>query len=173
MKNKEKLKEYFFQHPTARLRVRQIEREVGIPLPSAIRYAKELEKEGILRTTEIAGVKLYSADRGSRKFLLEKRFYNIMQLYDSGLIDHLVKESINAPIILFGSYAKGADIESSDIDIFVETHRELKDLHKFEKKLRREIQIFRHKKINDIKNKNLINSIMNGITLNSSVEVSV
>lgn len=171
MKNKEKLKEYFFQHPTARLRVRQIEREVGIPLPSAIRYAKELEKEGILRTTEIAGVKLYSADRGSRKFLLEKRFYNIMQLYDSGLIDHLIKESINAPIILFGSYSRGEDIEDSDVDIFIETNIELKNLHKFEEKLRREIQIFRNKKINDIKNEHLINNILNGITLNSYVKV--
>lgn len=170
MNNKEKLKEYFLQHPTARLRVRQIEREVKIALPSAIRYSKELEKEGILRIINIADVKLYSANRDSKKYLLEKRFYNIRQLYDSGLIDHLIKESINAPIILFGSYSRGEDIEDSDVDIFIEYNKEIKNLQIYEKKLRREIQIFRNKKINDIKNKHLINSIMNGITLNSSVE---
>ncbi|MBI2109604.1 hypothetical protein HYT58_00325, partial [Candidatus Woesearchaeota archaeon] len=46
---KEKIKESFFINPTVKLRVRQIERKLEIPLPSAIRYIKELEKEGILK----------------------------------------------------------------------------------------------------------------------------
>ena len=72
---KDRIKAYFFLNPTTRLRVRQIEREVKIPLPSAIRYTKELEKEGILKSQEIAGIRLYSADRTSKSFLLEKTHY--------------------------------------------------------------------------------------------------
>ena len=87
---KTKLMEYFFQYSTAKLRVRQIERKVKIPLPSAIRYSKELEKEKILKSEIIAGVKLYSADRTSKTYLLEKTHFNIKQLHSSGLVDYLI-----------------------------------------------------------------------------------
>jgi len=50
---KEKIKEYFFMNPTAKLRVRQMERELKLPLPSVIRYCRELEKEGILRKESV------------------------------------------------------------------------------------------------------------------------
>jgi len=169
---KDKLKEYFFLNPTTKLRVRQIGRIVKVPLPSAIRYAKELEQEEILKSSKIAGVKTYSADRTSRQLLLEKRFFNIRQLFSSGLIDFLIEELSNPTIVLFGSYARGEDIEKSDIDLYIETISKKKSsLKKFEEKLQRKIQVFSYEKINDIKNKELSNNIVNGITLNGFVEV--
>ena len=50
---KESIKEYFFQYPTLRLRVREAERELHLSLPSIIRYFKELEKENILKKEKI------------------------------------------------------------------------------------------------------------------------
>ena len=73
---KKRIKRYFSLNPTAKLRVRQIEREVNVALPSAIRYTKELEKEGILKSTMVANIKLYSADRSSKAFLFEKKLFN-------------------------------------------------------------------------------------------------
>ena len=116
---KERIRKYFFQNPTTQLRVRQIEREVKVPLPSVIRYCKELEKEGIIKKTETAGIALYSADRSSMRYLLEKRLFNIRLIFESGLLDHLIKEHSNPTIVLFGSYAKGEDIERSDIDLYI------------------------------------------------------
>jgi predicted nucleotidyltransferase len=169
---KMRLKEYFFKNPTKRLRVRQIEREVNIPLPSAIRYTKELEEEGILKREEMAEIIVYSADMGSNKYLLEKKLYNIQSLFDSGLIKFLIEELGNPDIILFGSFFKGIDLEESDIDLFVQTVSKKKlDLTKFEDKLQRKIQLFCHKKISFVRNKHLINNIMNGVTLNGFVEV--
>lgn len=167
----QKIKEYFFVNPTAKLRVRQIEREVIIPLPSAIRYAKELEKEGILQSTIIAGIKLYSADRTSKQFLLEKKLYNIKSLFSSGLVEFLVNECNNPNIALFGSYARGEDVEDSDIDLYIETNKREIDLKKFENTLKRGIQLFIYKKIGNVENKELANNILNGITLNGFVEV--
>jgi len=163
--------EYFFINPTAKLRVRQIEREVKIPLPSAIRYSKELEKEKILKSEIIAGIKLYSVDRTSKTYLLEKTHFNIKQLHSSGLVDYLIKHYSNPTIILFGSYSKGEDTEESDIDIDIETSsKKTPNLSTFEKKLNRKIQI--HLKIlKDLTNKHLANNILNGITLNGFIEV--
>tara|TARA_Y100000310_G_C20424483_1_gene688327 strand:- start:268 stop:801 length:534 start_codon:yes stop_codon:yes gene_type:complete len=169
---KEKIKEHFFMNPTSKLRVRQIEKSLGLSLPSVIRYCKELKKEGILKTLEIRNVIFYTADRANNAYLLNKTFFNIRQIHKSEILIHIKEKLNNPPIILFGSYAKGEDIEESDIDIFIESpsKKEL-NLSKFEKLLQRKIQIFKYKSIKDIKNKNLANNIINGIMLNNYIEV--
>lgn len=169
--NKKTIKEYFFTNPTARLRVRQLERATGTPLPSVTRYVKELEKEGIIKQTTIAGTTTYAADRSSRQYLLEKKLHNISELHRSGLVEQLIKEHSNPAIVLFGSYSKGEDTEESDIDLYLETPTKKKPaLERFEKKLHRSIQLFIHKSIKDIKNKELANNIINGTTINGFIE---
>jgi len=169
---KQRIKEYFLQNPTARLRVRGIERATGLPLPSVIRYTKELEKEGILKTITTGGVVFYGADRTNKHFLLEKRLFNIRQIYEAGLVDYLKQELSNPPIVLFGSYANGEDTEDSDVDLYIETPSQKRiNLEMFETKLQRRIQVFRHKTIREIRNVHLANNIVNGITLNNYLEV--
>lgn len=169
---KGKIRAYFFLHPTIKLRVRHIEREVKVPLPSVIRYTKELERESILKHTEIAGIIAYSAERTSPQFLLQKKLFNLQQLFASGIVDFFVQELSNPTVILFGSYSRGEDTEESDIDIYIETPltKHLK-IEKFEKFLQRKIQIFTYKNIHAIENKDLANNIINGITLNGFMEI--
>ncbi|MEK6925842.1 MAG: nucleotidyltransferase domain-containing protein [Nanoarchaeota archaeon] len=169
---KDKIKEYFMDNPTARKRFREMERELKMPLPSVIRYIKELVKEEILKKEEVGKVVFYSANRGSENFVLEKKLHNIRLIYNSGLLSYLREELSNPTIVLFGSYSKGEDTEDSDIDIYVETPSKKQiNLDKFKKVLKREIQIFQYKDINEIKNNNLSNNIINGITLNNYIEV--
>ena len=169
---KDRIRDYFFMHPSEKLRVRQIERAVKVPLHSAIRYAGELEDESLLKSAVMFGVKVYSADRGSKKFLIEKKIFNMGQIYDSGLIDFLAEKLGNPGIVIFGSYSKGEDVESSDIDIYVEgsSKKEIA-LGKFENILKRKIQIFRHKNLREIKNRELANNMINGIILNGFIKV--
>ena len=169
---KSKIQNYFFSHPTSKLRVRQIERQAKVALPSAIRYTKELEMEGILKSIIIADIKLYTADRTSKNFLIEKKTHNIKTILKSGIIESIITKYDNPTIILFGSYCRGEDIERSDIDIYIETPSNKKiDLKLFEKKMDRNIQLFLHKNIKSIKNKNLANNIVNGVGLNGFIEV--
>lgn len=173
MKNiKERIGEYFFLNTTAKLRVRQIEKKLNLPLPSVIRYCRELEKEGILTTIKIGNIVFYTADRASSKFLLEKKLFNIKRVYDSGLVDYFRTEFHNLPVIVFGSYSKGEDVEDSDIDLYIETaSNKNPNLSKFEKYLERKIHIFVHKSIREVSNPGLANNIINGIVLNGFVEV--
>jgi len=169
---KETIREYFFLNPTSKLRVRQVEKTLKLPLPSVIRYCKELEEEGVLTTIKTGNIIFYTADRANEKFLLEKKLFNIRQIYESGLIVYLKQKLSNPVIILFGSYAKGEEIEISDIDIYIETPSKKEILlDEFEKKLQRKIQVFRHRAITEIKNKHLANNIINGIVLNKYVGV--
>jgi predicted nucleotidyltransferase len=169
---KNTIKEYFFNNPSEKLRVRQVERKLKLPLPSVIRYVSELVEERILKSEVISNIRLFSADASSKKFLIEKKLHNIKLIYDSGLIDYLVEEYSSPPVIVFGSYSRGEDIESSDIDLYIETPSSKKpNLEKFEKLLHREIQVFIHKKIGEIANKELVNNIINGVNLNGFLEI--
>lgn len=171
---KESIKNYFFVNPSTKMRVRQIERELNLPLPSVIRYTKELEKEGMLKREKIAEAVLFSANRASKSFLLEKKLYNIKLLYESGLIEYLINELSNPILIVFGSYSKGEDTENSDIDLYIQTFskKEIK-LEKFENLLKRKIQVFIHPNLKHIKNTHLMNNIINGMPLNNYLEVFV
>ena len=169
---KERIKEYFLVNPTAKMRVREIERTLKLPLPSIIRYCKELEKDEILVIIKIGNVTFYSANRANVKYILEKKIYNIKRIYESGLIEYIKIELSNPPIILFGSFSKGEDLEGSDIDLYIETPSNKKtDLEKFEKIMERRIQIFNHKNLREISNPNLANNIINGVLLNGFIEV--
>ena len=169
---KQKIKDYFFLNPTAKMRVRQLERELNLSLPSVIRYCKELRKEGILKIITIGDVNFYAADRSSEAFLLEKKLFNLRQIYLSGFVKYLREELSNPTIILFGSYSRGEDVEESDIDIYVESSfkKEL-SIGKFEKILRRNIHLFKFKDIKKIGNKKLADNILNGIILNGFLRV--
>jgi|SRR3989344_6373011 len=169
---KQTILEYFFVNPSAKLRVREIERTLKLSLPSVIRYCRELEREGILTTIKIGDVNFYTANMGSEKYILEKKLYNIKRIYESGLVEYLRQELSNPPIVLFGSFVKGEDIEESDIDLYIETpSRKRISLEKFEKLLKRKIQVFQHKNLNEISNPHLANNIINGATLNNYIEV--
>ncbi|MCK5023084.1 MAG: nucleotidyltransferase domain-containing protein [Candidatus Aenigmarchaeota archaeon] len=169
---KETIKEYFFIYPTSKLRVREIERTLKLPLPSVIRYCKESEREGILKTLKIGNVIFYAADNANEVYLLEKRLFNIKQIHNSGLLDYIKKTLSNPVIVLFGSYVKGEDTENSDIDLYIETpSKKSINLGKFERLLQRKIQIFKYDNITKIQNTHLANNIINGITLNNYMEV--
>ena len=168
---KQTIKEHFFLNPAAKLRVREIERILKLPLPSVIRYCKELETEEILTTDKTGSVTFYTASR-SETYLLEKKLYNIKQIFQSGLINYLKIELSNPAIVLFGSYAKGEDTEDGDIDLYIETpSKKQVKLERFERLLNRKIQIFQHKNLKEITNPRLANNIINGITLNNYMEV--
>ncbi len=165
------IKEYFFVYPTAKLRVREMERLLQLPLPSVIKYCRELEKEDILSTHKIGTVNFYTASQ-SHDFILEKKLYNLKQLYTSGLIEYVRQELSNPAIVLFGSYAKGEDTPQSDIDLYIETpSKKSININSYEQKLKRKIQLFQHKSIKDVKNVHLANNIINGIVVHKHIEV--
>lgn len=168
---KDKIKSFFLTNPTAKLRVREIERTLSLSLPSVIRYTKELTKQNILRTQIIGKVTLYTASLTSPKYKIEKLLHNLKILHQCGLIEHLKEYYSNPPLILFGSYARAEDLEQSDVDIYVQTRLSTEpNLSKFEKRLNRLIQLHLYPNIQK-PNHHLANNIINGIPLNSYVEV--
>ncbi|MBN2142439.1 nucleotidyltransferase domain-containing protein [Candidatus Woesearchaeota archaeon] len=169
---KNKLKEHFFRNPTGKFRVRTLERLLKMPLPSVIRYCKELEKELLIKEEIISGARFYSADRSSDKFTFEKRIFNLRLIHNSGIIKRINMEYSYPLLILFGSFSRGEDVESSDIDIFIETsENKMIDLRSYEKIFGKSLEVHKYKKLTSIKNKQLANNIINGAVLSGFMDI--
>ena len=95
--------------------------------------------------------------------------YNLYSVIESNLIDFIEEKLMPKSIVLFGSYQRGEDIESSDIDIFVECKKEKLDIKKFEKKFERKIEFHFRENFTSLPNE-LKNNIINGIVLSGFLE---
>lgn len=170
MKTKEIIKTYYLDNPSSKKRVRELERELDLSLPSIINSVNMLCKENILIKEKVSSIVLFCANRSSNEYILEKKLHNLRKIYSSGLIDYFKFELSNPVIILFGSYLRGEDSEISDIDIFVESEKFI-SVRKFEKLIGKKIHIFGYSNIKHIKNKELANNILNGLVLNGYLEI--
>ncbi|MFH0906225.1 MAG: nucleotidyltransferase domain-containing protein [archaeon] len=176
MQLKEQILELFFKNTEKEYYVREIARILKKAPTTISKYLKELEKEGLLIAESKFNHLIFRSSKNN-KFREIKAQYNLNFLNNSGFIDYLTKE-FNEPnaIILFGSFAKGEDIETSDIDLFVQSplKKQIK-LEEFEKKLKREIQIFIYNKeeTNKLKRNNseLFNNIINGKIIYGNLEL--
>lgn len=142
--------------------------------PTAIsKSLKDLKDEGLLKIERMKGIKLLmiQLNRENRRTLSLKRAENMRMLAELSIIDIIENYFPGCSITLFGSYSLGEDVVNSDIDLAVIGSKEKDiDLTKFEKKLERRIILQFYDNFGNI-NKNLRNSITNGIVLNGVIEL--
>ena len=94
----------------------------------------------------------------------------IYELNKSGLIEYLWQGLSPQAIILYGSYAKGEAIESSDIDIFIIGKEKEINLDEFEKKLGKNIHLIFDPDTKHIP-KELMNNLANGVILKGYLKI--
>lgn len=161
----------FFENPSKEYGVREIARALNISPATASQRLQELYSQKVLRYRPDRTLDLYSADMTRPEYIDTKKYYSIIKLRESGIIDALNKEYLKPTIILFGSVSTGLDTETSDIDLVVISEKitEFKRRKEYEKKLGKEIQIINIKNLRDITNPHLINNILNGTTLQGEI----
>lgn len=161
----------FFEEPNREFHIRELARILRINHMTAKKYLEQLKKEELLLETESKYVKNYKANMDNEKFKEYKKFFNMQNLIEFGLLNLLDREFAYPTIVVFGSFEKGEDSINSDIDIFIlsETKKELLNLEQFEKKLKRKIQlhVFSEKEYEKLRkdNPHLVNNIANGRVL--------
>lgn len=172
----EKIKEFFFQHPTMKIHLRALARAVKLSAPATKTACERLEKEEFLERKQEPPLVVYTAAHESRRFREEKQLWNLRQLRKSGFIEYVNDVLARPAIILFGSFAKGEDWERSDIDLFIvaDEKREL-ELEPYEESLGKEFQVFLHtrQEFREMKrtSRELLNNVLNGVILSGYVEV--
>jgi DNA-binding transcriptional ArsR family regulator len=161
----------FFRDPEREYHIREIASILEISPATASKKLKVLYESGVLKHRKLKMLDLFKANQDSEQYRDIKLFSNISALRESGLIEALNQHFLKPTIILFGSAAFGLDTKKSDFDICLisEVISEF-DASLFEKKLGKGIQLFVNKNLKDIKNKQLVNSILSGITIQGEIQ---
>jgi len=143
--------EVFFREPTKIHFIKEISKKINLAHTSVKNHLLVLIDLGFIEKVNSEPFKGYKAKRDNAEFIFYKKISNIINLKESGLVNTL-KEKYPKSIILFGSYDKGEDIESSDIDIFIDSKKFQIDEKKPEKYLKRNIHlIFKDEMSNSLK----------------------
>ncbi len=161
MNNKNKVLKELFLNPTHKFHLRELARETNLNPNTISNITDKLQKKGLITKIKHKNILEISLDLENKKTLIKKRIFNLSQIYASGVIDFLVDEYSPSSITLIGSYSRGEDIETSDIDIVVISgKKKVVDMVKFEKKLHRKIHLLLPKTMSEEFFNNLINGIV-------------
>ena len=163
----------FFISPTKEYTLKEISTLIKLAHTSVKRNLLMLVKQGlIMMQVQKKGNRSfpsYKAKMENPLFKKYKKIANLQHLLESGLVEFLEENIMPKSIVLFGSYSRGEDIESSDIDIFIEGIEEKLNLTFFEKKLKKKIELHYKKDFISYPNE-LKNNIINGIVLYGFLE---
>ena len=171
-----KVAELIFNNPNKTFHIRMLEKETGFSTTAVIDAIEELKKYDIITIEETPLTTNIKANLDSEAYRFYKLVFNLYRLKRYLFVDRLV-EIFNNPeaIVLFGSFAKGEDIEESDIDILVissqKNNENLEDFaNLFKKELNRKINIHilpsLAKSSNEFKN-----AVANGIVLHGYLKI--
>ena len=153
-----KVLEVFFQEPTSIQFIKSISRKINLAPTSVKNHVNQLIIDKLIIPKESIPFNGFIANRDNEKFIHYKRSYNLFSLFE--LNQFIISELYPKKIILFGSYSIGEDVESSDIDLIIisKANKEFK-LDKFEKELKRKINIMIINKLDKLDNiiKNKVN----------------
>lgn len=150
----------FFEDNYTRIHVREYATLTGVSPPTASKTLETFYKEGLLKKEVDKLHHLYFVNRDSSLFKDLQQMYWREKLEQ--LSSYIEQNTLNPVIILFGSIVKAELKDSSDIDmaIFCASTKEI-DIKKFEKKLGREVQLFKYKNLEEVPER-LKNNILNG-----------
>jgi predicted nucleotidyltransferase len=151
----------FFEDTHRPLHVRAYARERGISPPTAALRLRKLAEEGLLVKESFDRYHLYRADRASPLFQGLARLYWQKRL--SAILSSFQERLLHAPIILFGSLAKGENTHASDVDLYIDTAKNVGSLpEKLSATLRRPVQLHT---LGALRNPQLAKAIKDGVKL--------
>lgn len=144
------LLKHFFLHPGKRFYLRELERILGQPAANIRREFKNLKRLDLFSSQKVGNLVFYSLNKRSP-------FYNEIRnlvLKTAGLGDVIKENLIDLEGIdfafVYGSFAKGEEIATSDIDLMVIGNVKRKELSprifKIEKALGRTVNLLTYSK---------------------------
>lgn len=163
------LERLFFNYPGKDFHIREIARLLNRPKSSVSYRINKLLEDNIIKKNKTGVFTSFRANDQHDMYRFKKRQEGILNIIHSGLIDYLDKRNPRC-IILFGSFAKAEYDAESDIDIFVQAKDTRLQLSKYEKDLRRTINVFFEPDLNKL-SPELLNNILNGIKLRGVIRI--
>lgn len=170
-----KVAELVFTYPNRTFHLREIAQETHFSTTAISQALSSLSALKIIATEETKLTKNVKADIDSEAYRFYKSILNVYRIKHYMFFDFLITKFQNPQtIVLFGSFARGEDIEKSDIDILIITPNkysfEKKELNTYEKAFHRTINIHILPSL-EKSEASFKNAVANGIVLHGYVKV--
>jgi predicted nucleotidyltransferase len=112
---------WFFAFPGRDFTFNEICEATNTSKTTARAVIEELKKKHLIIKTVLGKLWRLASNFDSPNFRHAKIAYNLDLIYESGIVNEILKIYPQArAIVLFGSFRKGEDIETSDLDIAVD-----------------------------------------------------
>ncbi|GBE20164.1 nucleotidyltransferase domain protein [archaeon BMS3Abin17] len=145
--------------------IKEIAKKISLAPTSVKNHLKNLENQELIQKKKGERFVGFIANRDNKNFLFYKKIANIIKIKESGLLDFLIDSLYPQAIILYGSYLKGEDIESSDVDVMIITDNKKQiDIKRFEKILKRNIHLIMEKNLKKL-HEGVKTEVTNGFVL--------
>jgi predicted nucleotidyltransferase len=161
------------ESPLKHWRFSDIVRESGLTKAAANKWLQRYCDEGLLRQVREKGrFPYFTAGKDNPVYQSKKRIYALDKLYTSGLIQHLAGLKHAKTVMVFGSIARGDWYDDSDIDIFIYGSARGMEKQRYEKALRRKIEVHAFRDAKELKEvrTGLIGNIINGYLVKGQVQ---
>ncbi len=162
--NEQKILKTIFENPTTKFHLLELARQTKLHPNTVLNTLKVLEKKGLIIQEKKKYLKEISGNKDNPFFNIEKRVFNLNQIYESGILDVIVKKFNPESVSIIGSYSRGEDIENSDIDMVIISKEKYSNisLEKFERILKRKIHllVLRYKEMSEEFYINFINGVI-------------
>jgi len=166
-----KIAELLFTKPNSTFHIRGLAKETGFSTTAITKSIKELEQQNLITVEKTAITTNIRSNIESKKYQFYKKILNLYRIEQYNLLELLQKTYRAKTIVLFGSFARGEDIEGSDIDFLIITNkREKINLSKYEKIFQRKINLHVVSSLNKSTNE-FKNGIANGVILHGYLKV--
>lgn len=171
-----RIRNWFFDFPEKEFSFNEICEQTDTSKTTASIVVQELINNGWVTKQVIGKLWRLSANMNNTRFKHYKIVHNLDLIYGTNLLEYIQTHfPMPRAIVLFGSYRKGDDISTSDVDIAVEipgmqgiiTQEATIDVLGYRKNVKVNIHAFSRQTV-DI---NLFNNIANGIILSGFLEV--
>ena len=167
-----------FNYPHKKFYIRELCKQTGFSTTSIVQGINVLEDYKLIKTKVNNVTNDLYANLNSEVYRHYKIIFNLYRLINYNFTDILVKY-FNSPecISIFGSFARGEDIEQSDIDILIVTsihepnNKEFSNFINFiEKEFNRKVNLHILKSLEKSK-ESFKNAVVNGIVLHGYLKV--
>ncbi|MEK7678660.1 MAG: nucleotidyltransferase domain-containing protein [Deltaproteobacteria bacterium] len=168
----QKILEVLLRFPEREFTLTELSALAGVRKQNSATLVNTLTKNNLALQKRIGRLWRIRANTEHQHFQQIKKVYNLYAFYESGLLEELKKQHPHPrAILLFGSYSRGDDESTSDIDIAIELDSkqdyEIRTIKSKTLKKTIQLHLFHRTKID----KNLFSTIANGTLLTGFLEV--
>jgi len=148
MKKENNILELFFNFSSKSWQFEEIVKASKVSRDKVNKWLIRLEKEKIIKKIKEKGKRpYYKADFYSPNYDTRKRLFALEMFYKSGFLASLLTLKEADTIIIFGSFSRSDWHWKSDIDLFIKGKADDFNKYLFERKLKRNIQVFFYEEV--------------------------